>query len=147
MTVSNPRPLMPNMTTAQPRTAAPPVGWPLLPQPAKTGGRIVFRTLAESIHDHLEVVLQTARGEQLMHPGFGAGLQRFLHEPNSVQTRARIRDEITESLRRFEARITLDAVQVERGARPGEILADIRFHANHTGQPERIALTLTAGGG
>jgi uncharacterized protein len=140
-------PLLDNMTTAKPRLPVPPIGWPLLPQPALTEGRMVFRSLAHSIDDQIRVVLGTGRGEQLMHPTFGAGLARFLHEPNTLQTRARIREEVAEALARFEARILLDGVQVEEGGDPRKVVVSIQFRIRQTGVAERLTLSINVGAG
>jgi uncharacterized protein len=140
-------PLFDNMTTLRPRQPALPIGWPLLPQPAMADGRMIFRSLAHSIDDQIRVVLSTGQGEQLMHPEFGAGLARFLHEPNTLQTRARIREEVTEALMRFEARILLDDVQVEESGDPRKVVVSIQFRTRQTGVAEQLTLSVNVGAG
>jgi hypothetical protein len=77
----------------------PSLGWPLLPQP-DTDGRLSFPTMDDSVRQAIRVILQTQRGEQLMRPDFGAGLSEFLHEPNTLTTRRRIRDSVSEADRK-----------------------------------------------
>lgn len=71
-----------------------------------------YPTLERSVRDQIRIILSTRPGEQLMRPEFGAGLEEFLHEPNTLETRRRIRDRIQESLQAFEPRILLDAIEV-----------------------------------
>lgn len=66
------------------------IGWPLLPLP-DAHGRLNYPTLDQSVRQSIEVILRTRPGEQLMRPDFGAGLAAFLHEPNVLTTRRRIR--------------------------------------------------------
>src|SRR5919199_5185926 len=87
------------------------IGWPLLPVPDAAGG-LRYPTLEESVRQSVEVILRTRPGEQLMRPDFGAGLENFLREPNTVTTRRRIRDLVSQSLARWERRIGVDRVDV-----------------------------------
>src|SRR5690349_19553882 len=104
------------------RTPSPPrIGWPLLPVP-DGDGRLRYPGLDESVRQSLEIVLRTRPGEQLLRPEYGAGLEDLLHEPNTLTTRRRVRDLVTESLNQWERRILLDRVEVwEVPDRPTEI--------------------------
>lgn len=74
-----------------------PVNWPLLGLP-DSEGRLRYPGLDESVRQSIKIILQTRPGERLMRPHFGGGLERLLYEPNTLTTRRRIRDLITESL-------------------------------------------------
>ena len=56
------------------RLPGPPIGWPLLPVPGANGELGYPESLADSVRQQLQVILSTRPGEQLMRPGFGAGL-------------------------------------------------------------------------
>ena len=60
-----------------------PIGWPFLPFP-QTGGQLTYPDLERSVRDSIRIILATRPGEQLMRPRFGAGLQNFLDEGNTV---------------------------------------------------------------
>lgn len=125
---------------------APPIGWPLLPLP-DAGGTLAWPTLEESVGQLIRVVLQTRPGEQLMRPAFGAGLENFLHEPNTLTTHRRIRDLVTSSLARWERRIIVDDVAV--AAPPGDptqVRIEIAYRLRRTGVPSRLGVTLQLGG-
>lgn len=119
-----------------------PLGWPLLPVP-DAEGRLTWPDLETSVSQQLRVILQTRPGEQLMDPGFGAGLENFLEEPDTLETRRRIRDQIVQSLSRWENRIQLQEVSVEGVAgSPGRLRAEITYRIRYTGSFRRTGLTL-----
>lgn len=121
-----------------------PIGWPLLPVP-DADGALHWPELARSVRDSIQVLLATRPGEQLMRPGFGAGLENLLGEPNTVATRARIQTLVEETLKRHETRIVLDAVNVapttSQGVADG-VRVEIAYRLKRTGAPARVGLTL-----
>lgn len=118
------------------------IGWPLLPLPDYSG-QMSYPSLEESVRQSIQVILRTQPGEQLMRPTFGAGLERFLHEPNTVTTRRRIRDLITESLEQWERRISLEKVEVwEVPDDPSHIRAEIAYRVRRNGTAQQLGLTL-----
>jgi len=130
---------------------APPIGWPLLPRPDENG-RIDWPKLEASVSGQLKVILATRPGELLGHPDFGAGLQEFLHEQNTLATRARIQARIEEALQRYEPRIVLDAVEVfddtdAAEAELGSVRVEIHYRLRRTGVARTTGLTLALGGG
>ncbi len=50
------------------------------------------------MRDSIRIILTTRPGEQLMQPLFGAGLQNFLDEGNTVAIRRQIQTAIVNSL-------------------------------------------------
>ena len=124
------------------RTPPLPIGWPLLPVPDDQG-RLVYPGLAESVRQSLEIILSTRPGEQLMHPGFGAGLTEFLGESNTVTTRKRIYDRVTESIGRWETRVELDRVDVaELPDQPSQVRVEIAYRLRRTGEARSLGVNL-----
>lgn len=123
----------------------PPIGWPLLPRPDALG-RLRYPTLEESVQQAIKVILRTTPGEQLMHPDFGAGLERMLHEPNTLETRRQIRDLLADSLGRWEPRALIDRIDVEEvpGA-PADLRVEIAYRLLRTGAPQQLGVTLRTG--
>ncbi|MBC7358722.1 MAG: GPW/gp25 family protein [Desulfacinum sp.] len=131
------------METKRNHLPPPPITWPLLPVPDGSG-RLRYPSLDESIRQCIRIILLTAPGEQLMRPGFGAGLGRFLHEPNTLSTHRRIHDAVLDALDRWEPRIQVEQVLVETVTdRRDQIRVEIRYRVLRTRRPARAALTMT----
>ncbi len=120
----------------------PPIGWPLLPLPDGKG-ELHYPTLEQSVRQSIQVILRTQPGEQLMRERFGAGLERFLHEPNNLTTRRRIRDLILESLTQWEGRILLDRVDVrELPDQPTHLRIELAYRLRRTGAAQQLGITM-----
>ncbi len=121
-----------------------PIGWPFLPVPS--GGVMAYPTLEQSVRDAIRIVLTTRPGEQLMTPYYGAGLQNFLDEGNTVAIRRQIQSAITSALQQYENRITVDAVDVNTidGA-PSEIAVQIHYRELRTNTSRQVGVTMQAG--
>jgi phage baseplate assembly protein W len=123
------------------------VSWPFLLQPDERG-ELRFPTPEESVRQMIEVILRTVPGEQLMHPEYGTGLSRFLHDPNDVPTWREIRDAVTSGLASFEPRITVDRVEVTAVSdRPKDVRVEIAYRLRRTGQARALGFTMALGGG
>lgn len=119
-----------------------PIGWPLLPQP-DANGVLAYPSLAESVRQSLRVIISTRPGEQLMHPDFGAGLAGFLGQPDTLTTRRRIHDRVTESIGRWEPRVILDRIDLEsEPARPGHLHLTIAYRLRRTGEAATLGVNL-----
>lgn len=124
----------------------PGIGWPLLPLPDEQG-RLRWPGLEQSVEEGIRIVLSTAPGERLMRPEFGAGLERFVHENNTLTVRRRIHDAIHESLTRHEPRLVLDLVEVkEVEGRPTHVRVEVHYRVRRTGEARRQGLTLEVRG-
>jgi len=94
----------------------------------------------------IQVILQTRPGEQLMRPSFGAGLEDFIHEQNTITTRRRMMDVITESLERWEPRIMINRVDVaEVPDAPTKIRVEIGYQLKRTGAVKQLGVTIDLG--
>lgn len=112
----------------------PNIGWPLLLLPDEKG-QLHYPDLTESVRQNLRVMLSTRNGEQLMRPEYGAGLLDFIGAPDTISTRQRIHDRITEAIGRWEPRILLDRVEVlPTPDRPGRLRIEIAYRLRRTGE-------------
>lgn len=119
-----------------------PVNWPLLGLP-DSEGRLVYPSLEESVRQSIKIILQTRPGERLMRPGYGGGLEHFLHEPNALTTRRQIRDLIRASLERWEPRLLLDRVDVwEVDELPDTVRIEIVYRLRRTNAAQQMGITL-----
>lgn len=122
-----------------------PIGWPLLAVPDGVG-RLHYPDLAASVRQRIEAILRTAPGEQLMRPAFGVGLERLLHEPNTLALRSEVEARITEHLEAFEPRIVLDRVAAAEGEDRISLLITIAYRLRATGVAGQISVQVLLGG-
>jgi phage baseplate assembly protein W len=129
-------------TPSRPAADRVPVGWPLLPLP-DASGRLSFPPPDVSVRELIRVILSTRPGEQLMRPRFGAGLERFVHEPNTLATRRRIRDAVADGLARWEPRVTVDRVDVqELPDAPSAVRVEIAYRVRATGAMGAVGVSM-----
>ena len=106
-------------------------------------GRFVWSEGEANIRESIAVILKTDPGERLGVPEFGAGLGRFLFEPNNAATHTRIQDAIVTALARWERRVKVESVEVAADAADAEsALATITYRLVATEARERISLSV-----
>lgn len=109
-------------------------------------GRFVWSEGEANIRESIAVILKTDPGERLGVPEFGAGLGKFLFEPNNAATHTRIQDAIATALARWERRVKVESVDVAADAADGEsALATITYRLVATDARERISLSVPLG--
>lgn len=91
-------------------------------------GRIAWSEGETNIREAIQVILKTEEKERINLPGFGAGLQRYLFEPNTVSTQTQIKDRITKALQLWEPRISVTQVDVQRDpSDPQSAIASVAY--------------------
>jgi len=125
------------------RIPRPPVGWPLLSVPEN--GSLSYPSLEESIKQYIKILLLTRPREQLMRPWFGAGLSRFLHQSNTLETRQQIHDLVIETLDRWEKRIVVDRVEVYADQTPDSVRIEIAYRIKRSGVQAAMMLKMNLG--
>lgn len=106
-------------------------------------GRVAWSEGDENIRDAIRVILQTSRSERLRLPQFGAGLQLFLFEPNTVDTHRQLRERILSALAAWEPRIAVESVEVEPD--PADLqaaIATIQYRLVATQVSERLTVAV-----
>ena len=109
-------------------------------------GRIAWSEGETNIRESIQIILKTQETERLNLPGFGAGLQRYLFEPNTVSTRFQIQDRITKALQQWEPRISLNNVEVQQDPNnPQAAIATIGYKLIATQVQQSINLSVNLG--
>lgn len=109
-------------------------------------GRIAWSEGEINIREMIQVILRTQERERLNLPTFGAGLQRYLFEPNNVATRFQIQDRITKALQLWEPRISLTDVTVEQDPSDSQsAIAMIEYKLVATQMKERVNVSVRLG--
>ena len=88
-------------------------GWAFPVAPGAAGNDVTLVEHEEDIRQAILLILETRRGERVMRPDFGAGLEDFIFEPINNTTQALIRHRVQESLVTWEPRIHVRAVTVD----------------------------------
>lgn len=110
-------------------------------------GQMAWSQGPQNIRESIQIILQTALGERIMQPDFGAGIDQFLFEPNTVANRRLLRSQVENALRQWEPRIRLGEVRVDEVvASPQQVLITLSYALVSTGTAEQLALTVTLGG-
>lgn len=134
------------MSTLRDPSLAPPIGWPLLGRP-DADGQWAWPSLERSVAEGLRALLSVRPGELLMHADYGAGLQDFLHEPNTLAVRARIKARIELAVARHEPRAQLDRVEVrEDEADAAAVRIELHYRLRRSGEARQMNLAIHLGG-
>ena len=100
-----------NSTAPDPTRAFLGVGWAFPPQ-LEADGSVAEAIYEEDIRQAIRIIIFTNRGERLMRPDFGAGLNEFVFEPINTATMALVENRVREALIAWEARIDVLGVKV-----------------------------------
>ncbi|APR76889.1 Hypothetical protein A7982_02236 [Minicystis rosea] len=107
-------------------------------------GRIAWSEGEANVRESIRVILMTELRERIMLPEFGGGLGRFLFEPNTVTTRAQIRERIQKALERWEPRIEVESVSVDPDPESADTaVATVVYKLVATQARERVSLGVT----
>lgn len=110
------------------------------------GSRVALTEGPENITGSLRVILATEPGERVMLPGFGAGLRRFLFEPNVPATHRLIEDAVRHAIERWEPRVQVDSVAVAADrADPRTARVQVRYRLVATGTTGELPLAVSVG--
>jgi hypothetical protein len=110
-------------------------------------GRVAWSEGTQNIRESIKIILLTELGERLMLSEFGAGLKNFLYEPNTVETRRLIEEQITHALNQWEPRIQLQEVNVEEDTNDSQqAIATITYKLTATQQVIGVSVQVKLGG-
>lgn len=110
-------------------------------------GRLAWSEGEANVREAIRILLLTAQGERLRRPDYGAGLERFLFEPNVPTTWRAIEEVIRRQLARWEPRVQVEAIKV--AADPGDpeaAIAELSFTLVATAQAGRMSLSIPVQG-
>lgn len=107
-------------------------------------GRIVWSQGEQNVRESIQVILKTETGSRLRLPEFGAGLARYLFEPNNAATQSLIGSRIGVALARWEPRIAVESVEVAPDPANAEsAIATITYKLVATQKRERVSLAIS----
>jgi uncharacterized protein len=96
-------------------------------------GKVRMNRLEDQVRQSILLILRTAKGERVMRPDFGCGLQPLVFSPAQATTAALVEHEVRQALIRFEPRI--EGVEVKARLDPGAgetLFIHIRYRVRQT---------------
>jgi phage baseplate assembly protein W len=108
-------------------------GWAF---PVRVGaGAIDVVSGDEDVRQSIHLILATAKGERVMRPDFGCGIHDLVFAAVDTQLIARVRREVEDALRTYEARIEVLSVAVATGGLTvGRLDVEIDYRVRTTNQ-------------
>jgi phage baseplate assembly protein W len=121
-----------NVKAVDPNRAFLGIGW-AFPPGVQADGTIAEAVYEEDIRQAIRIIIFTNRGERVMRPDFGAGLNEFIFANVNTTTMALVETRVRESLITWEPRIEVQEVRVTSD--PGErnkLLIDLTYRVRAT---------------
>jgi phage baseplate assembly protein W len=113
-------------------------GW-AFPVGTDTTGGVALVSGVQEIEESIRLILGTTPGERPMRPEFGCGLDEYVFAPLSANTIGRIGQDVRESLRRWEPRIDVRAVDVLPDEEdPSRLLIRLSYSVRRTNDPRNL---------
>lgn len=106
-------------------------GW-AFPTTAAPTGEAALVSYEDDIRQAIHIILGTARGERVMRPDFGAGLQELVFEPINTTTMALAQHHVQQALITWEPRIDSITVAVSADGPRGRLMIDIHYRVRAT---------------
>jgi Bacteriophage baseplate protein W len=98
-------------------------------------GRVAYAEYEDDIRQSIFIILETAPGERVMRPDFGCGIHDLVFTSLDSTTLQRIRSEVEDALRHYEARVDVLAVNVDEAASAeGKLMVEIEYRVRKTNQ-------------
>jgi phage baseplate assembly protein W len=118
-------------------------GWRFGTGPTRRGitfdprwGRVEMSEGETDIKEAIYLILSSARGSRVMRPDFGCGIHELPFKVISSQLVTQIKQEVSDALRKFEARIDVTNVEVDtRASMNGVLKVKIDYLVRTTNQP------------
>ena len=103
---------------------------------------LVERDTIKSIQQNVRLILTTPKGSDIHRPDFGSDLWKFIDQPLNVITLGRIRAEITDAIERWEPRVKVLSVDIERDYMSARLKVSILLEVKELGETAEVELWL-----
>lgn len=88
-------------------------GWKFPIEVDPLTGRIRSVEFEEDIAEAIKIIISTIKGERVMRPQFGSGIESYLFEGNDATTMQMIQNEVLQAIMKWEPRVHEVEVEVE----------------------------------
>lgn len=108
-------------------------GWKFPIEVDRATGRIKQAQYEDDIAEAIRIIIWTSKGERIMRPDFGCGIDRYLFEGSDDTTMRRMEEEISDAIRMWEPRVHNVEVQVTRDEQtPEKLLIHVQYEVRTT---------------
>ncbi|MGE5381384.1 MAG: GPW/gp25 family protein [Methylocystaceae bacterium] len=107
-------------------------GWKFPVQVDPVTGRIKMSEGEDDIAEAIRIIIMTYRGERVMRPDFGSGLNDFVFGLTDPTTLGVIEADLKNAILAWEPRVTKVEVQVEADTNSGQLWINIKYAVRST---------------
>ena len=107
-------------------------GWKFPVEVDPATGRIKSSDTEKDIEEAVKIIIMTAKGERVMRPDFGTGLNSYMFGDNDFSALSQIEYEVTDALVSWEPRITDIDVAVSADDESGNLYINISYRVRET---------------
>lgn len=108
-------------------------GWKFPVQVDERTGRIMMSEYEEDIAEAIKIILGTSKGERVMRPDFGSGLNNFVFQLTDARTMRLLESNIKKAIMAWEPRVDEVDVHAEPDREtPGRLLINIQYVTRST---------------
>lgn len=114
-------------------------GWKFPPRADYATGRVQTVSEEEDIAEAIRIILFTRKGERVMRPEFGCGIQKFVFEEMDYGTIREMEREITDAITAWEPRVIEPEAEVDtRGLLEGMVQIKVSYIVRSTNNPYNL---------
>lgn len=115
------------------------VGWKFPIRVDETTGRIRTSSYEEDVEEAIRIIMLTRKGERVMQPEFGCGIQDFVFQTMDYTTISQMEHQILEALILWEPRIIDPEVHIETDEiESGKLNIHISYTVRSTNNPYNV---------
>ena len=123
-------------------------GWAMPVEIDARTGRVSTVSFEDDIKQSIRIILETSPGERVMRPSFGCGIHDLVFSSLDSTTIQRIKSTVEDALRRWEARINVLDVVVNRDAMiHGQLILELEYIVRRTNQTDNFVFPFYFGEG
>ena len=104
----------------------------------KSNGDIFKKTEAAAVKQAVKTLIQTNFGERPFNYYFGSNIRALLFEPMNPITEQRMKDEVTEAVKRHEPRAQVIGVTVDGQEDQNRYVVKILFNLSSEAEPQEL---------
>lgn len=102
-------------------------------------------TEIEQLKSNIKNLLLTKRGERIMNPGFGTGIETVLFEPITDEFEDKVQTLITDSIEKYVPNVSIDEINVDMSNEnkdKNSVNISLKFRSKNTGNTGETSFSI-----